>query len=469
MRPFEQFYESFKSSNRAPEFKRAVSEAYRLFHTHARILNEGMAAPVTVLSDGGNSTAGGKGDQITVEVPLKGEAQMNESIVGDAQILEADTVELEKPAEEEVTQGKVKKKRKSKEVLELTRVNDLRDTSEKSQELASGGAGKKEKLKEITGLTKSVSIIGVSDKARQVTPSQTRKKRKSKEILGPTKLTDLEDVNEPAIKVSRSEAGTLPKAKEVLDKPDFSESKETEVSKDQEVGEELPVQTEKLVLDLEILPKKRIVAYDVSAKELEFQDGCVLKIDTKALGQTFNKSSCGLTLHQCIHQAGKENVRRRFPRHGKSSSGLDFEFLDQKSDFANRVRETWRREYPGKEFPKFLKTRFVAACLMEEKGETVNWASDLLRDLSVELREIARGDRSEMTAANLNVISQLLRNQNQMSSQVCESSSPRVLDLPEEVDTAAPRVEEIVPVEDKVDLTEYNHFCQQCTYGGELL
>jgi hypothetical protein len=145
---------------------------------------------------------------------------------------------------------------------------------------------------------------------------------------------------------------------------------------------------EKLVVDLEISPSHRLILYDPSSKELHFQDGSVSKVDPESLGRLLNKSFTGLILHHCIYKVGKDDIRKRFPKHARSSNGLEFNALDQTSEFAKRLRDTWAREYKDESMPKFLKTRFVAGCIMEERGEAVNWAAELTHDINLELKDI---------------------------------------------------------------------------------
>lgn len=154
---------------------------------------------------------------------------------------------------------------------------------------------------------------------------------------------------------------------------------------------------EKLVVDLEISPSHRLILYDPSSKELHFQDGSVLKVDPESLGRLLNKSFTGLILHHCIYKAGKDDIRKRFPKHARSSNGLEFDALDQTTEFAKRLRDTWAREYKDESIPKFLKTRFVAGCIMEERGEAVNWAAELTHDINLELKDIYSQKRSELS------------------------------------------------------------------------
>ncbi len=57
---------------------------------------------------------------------------------------------------------------------------------------------------------------------------------------------------------------------------------------------------ERLPVDIEILPQKRIIVYDTLKKELELLDGGVLRIDPKSLGKIFKKSSIGPMPRECI-------------------------------------------------------------------------------------------------------------------------------------------------------------------------
>jgi hypothetical protein len=102
---------------------------------------------------------------------------------------------------------------------------------------------------------------------------------------------------------------------------------------------------ERLPVDIEILPQKRIVVYDTLKKELELSDGGVLRIDPESLGKIFKKSSIGPMPRECIQKLGTEKVRSQFPRRGRSSKGLDFTTLDQNCEFAKRLKDTWIREY----------------------------------------------------------------------------------------------------------------------------
>lgn len=223
-------------------------------------------------------------------------------------------------------------------------------------------------------------------------------------------------------------------------------------------------------IDLRISPSKTMVSYR-PYKELHFQDGSTLNIDPESIGRVVNKSSSGAILHECIYQVGRENIRQRFPKHAKSSSGLDFEALDQASAFAQRLKETWAREYRDEVMPRFLKTRFVAACMKEEKGETVNWAYEVTHNICQELREMVKSTRSEFSSALHKLILFMLEKHN---GDIGQDSQPQIMSRDEaessiERKVPASVVPEIATGEEAVNLTEYNHFCQQCTQDGELL
>lgn len=222
-------------------------------------------------------------------------------------------------------------------------------------------------------------------------------------------------------------------------------------------------------IDLRISPSKTLVSY-WPYKELHFQDGSTLNIDPESIGRVVNKSSSGAILHECIYQVGRENIRQRFPKHAKSSSGLDFEALDQASAFAQRLKETWAREYRDEVMPRFLKTRFVAACIKEERGETVNWAYEVTHDICQELREMVKTTRSELSSAVRKLIIFMLEKHN---GDIGQDSQPQIMsrDAESSIERKVPAsvVPEIATGKEAVNLTEYNHFCQQCTKDGELL
>lgn len=222
-------------------------------------------------------------------------------------------------------------------------------------------------------------------------------------------------------------------------------------------------------IDLRISPSKTLVSY-WPYKELHFQDGSTLNIDPESIGRVVNKSSSGATLHECIYEVGRENIRQRFPKHAKSSTGLDFEALDQASAFAQRLKETWAREYKDEVMPRFLKTRFVAACLKEERGETVNWAYEVTHDICQELKEMVKSTRSEFSSAVHKMVTFLLEKQ---KGGIGQDSQPQKIsrDAESSIERKVPAsvVPETVTGEEAVNLTEYNRFCQQCTQDGELL
>lgn len=222
-------------------------------------------------------------------------------------------------------------------------------------------------------------------------------------------------------------------------------------------------------IDLRISPSKTLVSY-LPYKELHFQDGSTLNIDPESIGRVVNKSSSGAILHECIYQVGRENIRQRFPKHAKSSSGLDFEALDQASAFAQRLKETWAREYRDEVMPRFLKTRFVAACIKEERGETVNWAYEVSHDICQELKEMVKKTRSELSSAVRKVIIVMLEKHN---GDIGQDSQPQIMSRDAESSIERKVPASVVPViatgEEAVNLTKYNHFCQQCTKDGELL
>lgn len=222
-------------------------------------------------------------------------------------------------------------------------------------------------------------------------------------------------------------------------------------------------------IDLRISPSKMLISY-WPYKELHFQDGSTLNIDPESIGRVLNKNSSGTILHECIYQIGRENIRQRFPKGAKSSTGLDFEALDQASAFAQRLKETWAREYRGEVMPRFLKTRFVAACMKEERNETVNWAYEVTRDICQELREMVKSTRSEFSSAVHRFITFMLE---EHSGDIGQDAQPQIMsrDAESSLERKAPAsvVPEIVTGEEAVNLMEYNHFCQQCRQDGELL
>lgn len=217
--------------------------------------------------------------------------------------------------------------------------------------------------------------------------------------------------------------------------------------------EELYRPGENLVLNLEISPTRRLIAYDDTAKELRFQDGAAVNIDTASLGKEFNKCSTGLILHDCIYEVGKHNIRRRFPKSARSSNGLKFGALDQNDKFALRLRDTWLREYKDEPMPEYLKTRFVAGCILEERGQPVNWAFELTRSVRSELKEITMKRREGLSPDVLKLIVHLLKKQ--------VDRAPEAAALPPGF--------KVVKGEEPVDFAEYDRCCQQCNQGGELL
>jgi hypothetical protein len=216
---------------------------------------------------------------------------------------------------------------------------------------------------------------------------------------------------------------------------------------------------ERLPVDIEILPQKRIVVYDTLKKELELSDGGVLRIDPKSLGKILKKSSIGPMPRECIQELGTEKVRSRFPRRGRSSKGLDFTTLDQNCEFAKRLKDTWIREYDEESFVIMLRMRFVAACLMEESGSPVNWAADLSRELGGKIRDISSGKSLGLSAFDHRVLLKILEStqegEGHQSSAACGEAAREHVESSGEEST--------------MDWMEYNHLCQKCNFGGELL
>ena len=231
-------------------------------------------------------------------------------------------------------------------------------------------------------------------------------------------------------------------------KDDVETSERTKAS-DASGLKKLYVSGEKFVLDLEILPTKRLISYDDTTKMLLFQDGAAVSIDAESLGKEFNKSFTGRTLHECIHELGRKIVREQFPRSARSSVGLKFGALDPRHSFAQRLRDTWVREYKSEPMPDLLRSRFVAGCLLEERGEPVNWASELTRTIRGELKLIFAKERESLSPGVIKLIVQLLE------KQVGQAPLP---------------VLKAVKGEEPMDSTKYDSYCQQCNNsGGELL
>ncbi|XP_024397981.1 uncharacterized protein [Physcomitrium patens] len=207
-----------------------------------------------------------------------------------------------------------------------------------------------------------------------------------------------------------------------------------------------------LVLELEISSTRRLSAYDDSTQVLYFQDGSAVNIDAESLGKAFNKKSVGLTLHECIHEVGRMAIRRRFPKGARSSNGLKYDALDRNDDFAKRLRDTWVREYQDEPMPTYLKTRFVAGCVLEERGEPVNWASELTRTIRSELKEINMKTRKSLSPSVLRTIFHLLENQVDQAP-VAAASVP---------------IFKAAKEEKQAYLTAYDGCCQKCKCGGEL-
>jgi hypothetical protein len=203
-----------------------------------------------------------------------------------------------------------------------------------------------------------------------------------------------------------------------------------------------------LELDLEILPTRRLVSYDGTTKRLLFQDGAAVSVDTDSLRKELGKSSTGRTPHECIHAVGQRTIRGKFPKDAKSSSGLKFSALDPSDSFAKRLRDTWLREYKDEPMPELLRTRFVAGCIMEERGEPVNWAQELFRTIRLELKEVSVGSRESLSPVVLNSILRLLERQ------VGQAPLPNF---------------KAVKRETPIDNTEHDIYCQQCNRSGEIL
>ncbi|CAK9235246.1 unnamed protein product [Sphagnum troendelagicum] len=216
---------------------------------------------------------------------------------------------------------------------------------------------------------------------------------------------------------------------------------------------------ERLPVDIEILPQKRIVVYDTLKKELELSDGGALRIDPESLGKIFKKSSIGPMPRECIQELGTEKVRSRFPRRGRSSKGLDFTTLDQNCEFAKRLKDTWIREYDEESFVIMLRMRFVAACLMEESGSPVNWAADLSRELGGKIRDISSGKSLGLSAFDHRVLLKILESTQEEEGR--KSSAAHGEAARERVESSGE--------ESTMDWMEYNHLCQKCNFGGELL
>ena len=98
--------------------------------------------------------------------------------------------------------------------------------------------------------------------------------------------------------------------------------------------------------------------------------------------------------------------------------------------------------------PEFLKTRFVAGCIMEERGESVNWAHELSRTIRQELKEITSGLRKSLSPNVLKPIVQMLEKQ---------------------VDQAPLPTFKAEEGEESMDIIEHDPYCQQCNNSGELL
>jgi len=260
------------------------------------------------------------------------------------------------------------------------------------------------------------------------------------------------DLSDKRDEVSSSTMNEVEGSKEIHMEPKLFE--DTEVSDRTKASEasgfvEPDIPGDNDAFNLEISPTRRLIAYD--HKELRFQDGSAVYIDAVSLGNEFNKCSTGPTLHECIHDVGRENIRSRFPN--RSSNGLKFDSLDQNDNFAMRLRDTWLREYKDEPMPEYLQTRFVAGCILEERGEPVNWAFELTRSIRSELKEINLKKRESLSPGVLKVITHLLEKQVDRAPQ---AAAP----LP---------VLEASKEEDPVDFNEYDHCCHQCKHSGELL
>jgi len=207
------------------------------------------------------------------------------------------------------------------------------------------------------------------------------------------------------------------------------------------------------MLNLEITPTRRLIAYDDNSKELLFEDGTAVSIDTVSLAKEFNKCATGLSPHECIYHVGKSDVRSRFPEGARSSGGLNFNLLDPNGTFAMRLRDTWLREFKDEAMPENLKMRFVAACIVEERGEPVNWAFELANSVRAELKQHVSQTRDRLSPGVLKLIVHLLEKQE-------DQAPPAAASVP---------VFEAVKEEEAVDFTKYDHCCHQCKHGGELL
>lgn len=264
------------------------------------------------------------------------------------------------------------------------------------------------------------------------------------------------DLSDKRDEVSTSAVIEVEGSKEIhLDAKVFEDMEPSERTKASEASgfEELYIPGENFVLNVEISPTRRLIAYDDATKELRFQDGAAVSIDAVYLGKEFNKCSAGPSLHQCIRELGKSAIRRRFPKSARSSHGLKFDGLDLNDNFAIRLRDTWLREYKDDPMPEYLMTRFVAGCIMEERGESVNWAFELTRLVRNELKQINIKKRESLSPDVLKLIVHLLEKQ---VDPVPIAAAP----LPNF---------EAVKGEELEDSADFDSCCHQCNQDGELL
>jgi hypothetical protein len=337
IRPFKQYYESFKNIHPHPRFKWAVQEAYRVFCDYAQTSSGNIDQHTNYTIEEKLISTENNGGAFQEKVD--GDVQSNQikPEVEDSQLLEDGTQDGQSHAD-----------------VHFRRI-DTDEVVQAGSEVPRGSA------------TIPDASIGSGASKRRDEESSSFKTSDSEEckVLHPKKKM-----------LDANNQGNAP--------------------------------LEKLVVDLEISPSHRLILYDPSSKELHFQDGSVSKVDPESLGRLLNKSFTGLILHHCIYKVGKDDIRKRFPKHARSSNGLEFNALDQTSEFAKRLRDTWAREYKDESMPKFLKTRFVAGCIMEERGEAVNWAAELTHDINLELKDIYSQKRSELSPPVYKLISRVL-------------------------------------------------------------
>lgn len=416
MRPFEPFYDSCKSLKASPDFKAAVNEAHNLLCTHSALgVSLGSARcegdkPIPVVKD----------DAAKGEVPVFEGSQSSK--FRDGGIHTKKQIVLACFAKSSST-SKCEGDNNSLQRSATGIIKEAMDECERCEE-KSGGEGY---IRE-TESTGEIHEVGYDIESR-------------------VKLR----------------TGILIPNKDVSEKRKSAEDREvTDAEKGHPMAENVHLDNRKVQLDIEILPGKRILAYDIPNEELCLHNGTVLKIDSQSLGEALSKNNTGNIPHDCIRKVGVSNVRSRFPKSGKSSKGLEFATLNQSSEFAKRLKDTWVREYDGDEFPEFLRMKFVAACMAEEQGYVVNWAMEHSRTLSKGLKYVAWGEKPGLSCAYHRFLVELLQ-----KVEEGRGDSSKHVQCDHQVQSS--HLVDAKCQEEKLDLAESNPLCQQCKIGGELL